>query len=141
MQTHMGDGAADTRLTTALLGLFAAHGTMLAVIGVYGVVAYLVTQRTAELGVRVALGAARGDIFWLVLRSGVSIGLGGVGLGVAGAVAARRLLSRTIYGTTTLDPVLTIAVAVLLFVVIVVAGAIPARRALRVDPVTALRNE
>ncbi len=82
METHMSSQTADTRFTTVLLGLFAGLGTILAVIGTYGVVAYLVAQRTQELGVRLALGASSTDILWLVLRYGLFIGVAGVALGL-----------------------------------------------------------
>ena len=104
MQTHMGSQTADTRFTAVLLGLFAGLGTILAVTGAYGVVAYLVAQRTQELGVRLALGASSTDILWLVLQTGLFIGLAGVALGLAGAMVARRLLQRFLYGVTASDP-------------------------------------
>ena len=141
METHMGAQTADTRFTAVLLGLFAGLGTILAMIGAYGVVAYLVAQRTQELGVRLALGASSRDVLWLVLRSGLLIGLAGVGLGLAGAIAARRLLARFVFGVSASDPYLLIGAAVLLLCVIVIASAVPARRAMRIDPVQALRGE
>ena len=137
MSTH----TADTRFTTLLLSLFAGLGTILAVIGAYGVVAYLVAQRTQELGVRLALGAASNDILWLVLRYGLQIGLAGVGLGLAGAMLVRRFLERLLYGVSVSDPVTLIAASILLLCVVCLASAIPARRAMRIDPVQALRSE
>jgi ABC-type antimicrobial peptide transport system permease subunit len=141
METHLGSQTADTRFTAVLLGLFAGLGTILAVIGAYGVVAYLVAQRTQELGVRLALGAGSRDILWLVLRYGIFIGLAGVALGLAGAMVARRLLARFLYGVSVSDPFTLVGVAVLLLLVVVIASAIPARRAMRIDPVQALRGE
>ncbi|SPE43383.1 conserved membrane hypothetical protein [Candidatus Sulfopaludibacter sp. SbA3] len=141
METHMGSQTADTRFTAVLLGLFAALGTILAVIGAYGVVAYLVAQRAQELGVRIALGAGRTDILWLVVRYGLFIGLAGVALGMAGAMAARRLLARFLYGVAVSDPFTLGCAAILLLLVIIVASAIPARRAMRIDPIQALRGE
>jgi putative ABC transport system permease protein len=141
METHMSSQTADTRFTTVLLGLFAGLGIILAVIGAYGVVAYLVAQRTQELGVRLALGAGSTDILWLVLRYGLFIGLGGVALGLTGAMAARRLLARFVYGVSVSDPFTLWGSAVLLLLVVVVASAVPARRAMRIDPVQALRGE
>ena len=141
METHMSSQSADTRFTTVLLGLFAGLGTILAVIGAYGVVAYLVAQRTQELGVRITLGAGSMDILWLVLRSGLFIGLAGVALGLAGAIAGRRFLARFLYGVSESDPLTLLGAAILLLVVVVVASAVPARRAMRVDPVQALRGE
>jgi putative ABC transport system permease protein len=141
METHMSSQTADRRFTTVVLGLFAGLGTILAVIGAYGVVAYLVAQRTQELGVRLALGARSTDILWLVLRSGLFIGLAGVALGLAGAMVGRRFLARFLYGVSESDPFTLLGAAILLLVVVVVASAVPARRAMRVDPVQALRGE
>ena len=141
MEAHLSAQTADTRSTTLLLGLFAGLGTILAVIGVYGVVAYVVAQRTQEVGVRVALGADSSDILYLVLRYGLSIGLAGVGLGLAGALAARQLLARMLYGVSAGDAWTLAAAAVLLLLVIVAASAVPARRAMQIDPVQALRSE
>jgi predicted permease len=141
MQTHLSSHTADRRLTTVLLGLFAGLGTILAVIGAYGVVAYLVAQRTQELGVRLALGAGSGDILWLVLRYGLFIGLSGVALGIAGAIAGSRFLARFLYGVSESDPLTLVGAAILLLLVVVVASAVPARRAMRIDPVQALRGE
>jgi len=132
---------ADRRFTTLLLGIFAALGLSLALVGVYGVISYLVTQRTAEIGVRMALGASRGDVLWLVLRQSLTTGLVGIALGLIGAWAARQTLARLVFGISTLDlPTYALASALLLLVALA-ASAIPARRALRVDPVAALRSE
>jgi len=141
MATHMSSQTADTRLTTMLLALFAGLGTILAIIGAYGVVAYLVAQRTQELGVRLALGAGSADILWLVLRYGLFIGLTGVGFGVAGAMLVRQFLARLLYGVSESDPLTLIGASVLLLLVVVTASAVPARRAMRIDPVQALRGE
>jgi putative ABC transport system permease protein len=141
METHLSNQTADTRFTAVLVGLFAGLGTILALVGAYGVVAYLVAQRTQELGVRLALGADSTDILWLVLRYGLVIGLAGVALGLAGAMAARRLLARFLYGVAASDPVALLGAAILLLLVVVAASAIPARRAMRIDPVEALRSE
>jgi predicted permease len=141
METQMSSQTADTRFTTVLLGLFAGLGIMLAVIGAYGVVAYLVAQRTQELGVRLALGAASTDILWLVLRYGLFIGLAGVALGLAGAMVAGRFLAGFLYGVSASNPFTLLGAAVLLLLVVAVASAVPARRAMRIDPVQALRGE
>ncbi|HKF41617.1 MAG TPA: ABC transporter permease [Thermoanaerobaculia bacterium] len=140
METHMGTQTADRRFTTVLLGLFAGLGIALALIGAYGVVSYLVAQRTQELGVRLALGAGPGDILWLVLRYGLSIGLAGVALGFAGSFAARRSVSSLLYGIAPSDPWTLAGAAALLLLVVAAASAIPAARALRIDPVAALRG-
>jgi len=141
MTAHMGNQTADTGFTTMLLGLFAGLGIVLAAIGVYGTIAYLVAQRTQEFGVRIAVGASARDILWLVLRSGLSIGLAGVTLGVAGAMMVRQFLAGLLYGASAADPWTLAGAAVLLLLVILAASAVPARRAMRVDPVQALRGE
>ena len=141
METHMSSQTADTRFTTVLLGLFAGLGTILAVIGAYGVVAYLVAQRTQEIGVRLALGAGSTDILWLVLRNGLFMGLAGVAFGVAGSMAGRLFLTRFLFGVSESDPLTLVGAAILLLLIVVLASAIPARRAIRIDPVQALRSE
>ncbi len=141
MERHLADQTADSRFTTVLLGLIAVLGMILAIIGVYGVVSYLVAQRTHELGVRVALGASAADVLWLVLRHGITIGLLGVGLGLAGALAAREILAGMLYDVSASDPWTLGCGSIILLVVVLIATAIPARRAMRVDPVLALRSE
>ncbi len=141
METHMSSQTADTRLATVLLGLFAGLGTILAVIGAYGVVAYLVAQRTQEIGVRLALGAGSTDILWLIVRNGLFMGVAGVALGLGGAAAGRIFLARFLFGVSSSDPVTLFGAAILLLLVIVVASAVPATRAMRIDPVQALRGD
>ncbi|HEY3937571.1 MAG TPA: FtsX-like permease family protein [Bryobacteraceae bacterium] len=141
METHMSNHTADTRLITVLLALFAGLGTILAVIGAYGVVAYLVPQRTQEIGVRLALGASARDILWLILRNGLFLGVAGVAFGLGGAVAVRTFLARFLFGISPSDPATRLGAAVLLLFVVVVASAIPARRAIRIDPAQTLRSE
>jgi putative ABC transport system permease protein len=140
MANHMSNQTADTGFTTMLLSLFAGLGIVLAAIGVYGTIAYLVAQRTQEFGVRVALGASAADILRLVLGYGLSIGVAGVVLGLAGAMLVGRLLAPLLFGISAADPLTIGGAAVLLVLVIVTASAVPARRALRVDPVQALRE-
>jgi putative ABC transport system permease protein len=141
MEAHLGAQTADTRFTTMLLALFAVLGTVLALGGAYGVVAYLVAQRTQEFGVRMALGANSVDILWLVLRHGLSIGMAGVMLGTAGAMLMSQFLARLLYGVSASDPATLAGAAAVLLLVIVTACAVPARRAMRIDPVEALRSE
>jgi putative ABC transport system permease protein len=141
METHMSGQTADTRFTTVLLGLFAGLGTILAAIGAYGVVAYLVAQRTQEIGVRLALGASSADIVWLVSRNGVFMGLAGVMLGLAGALVGRVFLARFLFGVSASDPLTLAGAAIFLLLVVVAASVIPARRAIGIDPVQALRSE
>jgi predicted permease len=129
------------RFETALLGFFALCGLLMAVIGLYGVIAFMAAQRTQEIGVRMALGATRVDILRLIAGEGVRlIALGGV-LGLAAALAAAQLLKSLLYNVGTHDPLVYAAVALLLAVVALMATLIPARAAMRVEPVEALRFE
>jgi len=141
MAAHIGNQTADTGFTTMLLGLFAGLGIVLAAVGVYGTIAYLVAQRTQEFGVRIAVGASAADILWLVLRYALSIGLAGVTLGIAVAMMVRQFLARLLYGVSAADPWTLTGAAVLLLLVILAASAMPARRAMSIDPVQALRSE
>ena len=141
MPGHLSSYTLDARFTTVLLGLFAGLGTILAVIGAYGVVSYLVAQRTHELGVRIALGADAHRILWLVVRQGLSMGLAGIGLGLAGSLAMRQFLARLLYGVSGTDSWTLAGASLLLLLVVTTASAVPGRRAMRIDPVKALRNE
>lgn len=132
---------ASRRLAMTLLSAFAALALILACVGIYGVVSYLVSQRTQEIGVRVALGAQRGDVLRLVIGHGVKMALAGIALGIAAALALTRFLVHQIFGVSAHDPLTFAGVAALLVVVTLAACFIPARRALRVDPIEALRCE
>jgi len=129
------------RFNTVLIALFAALALVLAAVGLYGVVAYSVTQRTHEIGVRVALGARPGDVITMVIRQGVFMMAAGTAIGVGGALAATRVLATLLFGVGTADPATFAAIPVLLAAVWLVACSIPARRATRVDPPAALRTE
>lgn len=129
------------RYTTGLVGGFAASALLLALVGVYGVIAYGVTQRTHEFGVRLALGARSADVFWIILKQGLWLSLVGVGLGVTGGVAASRTIATLLYGTSSTDPLTFVVVTVAVFGTVMLACAIPARRAARLDPIVALRLE
>jgi putative ABC transport system permease protein len=136
-----GDDLSTQRFNTSLLSAFALVALLLAAIGIYGLMAYSVSQRTHEIGIRVALGAQQRDVLRLVLRQGMLLAGFGIVLGLGGAVAATRLLASQLYGVTATDPVTLGSVAVLLGVVALVACWLPARRATRVDPTVALRSE
>jgi putative ABC transport system permease protein len=131
----------ERRLTMQLLTVFAALATLLSAIGIYGVVSYAVSQRTQEVGIRMALGAQRSQVAGMVVAQGLKVALAGVAIGIAGALALTRFLSSQLYGVTATDA-RTFGVACLsLIFVALLACYLPARRASRVDPITALRDE
>jgi ABC-type antimicrobial peptide transport system permease subunit len=129
------------RFLVILLGVFAALALVLASIGIYGVIANVVSQRTHEIGVRVALGAQRRDVLRLVLSRGMLLDFLGVALGLIAAFPLTRLLSNQLFGVSASDPFTFMAVALLLIAIALIACYIPARRAMRVDPLVALRYE
>ena len=130
-----------TRVAAVMLGAFGALALLLAAIGLYGVVAYTVEQRTRELGLRLALGASVRDVIRLVLGQGMRLALTGIVLGAAGAAALARVLGSLLYGVSAIDPLAYIGAALLLVAVALLAHWAPARRATRVNPMTALRSE
>jgi predicted permease len=132
---------AARRLSMLLLSVFAALALVLACVGIYGVISYLVSQRTHEIGVRMALGAERGDVLRLVLGHGARMALVGVAIGVGAALGLTRLMANQLFGVSAYDPLTFAAVALLLMVVAVAACYIPARRAMSVNPMIALRHE
>jgi putative ABC transport system permease protein len=121
--------------------VFAAIALLLAAVGIYGVMAYLVTERTREIGIRVALGAGTRDVLAMVLRRGAMLSLAGIALGIAGSLAATRILRTMLYEVKPEDPATYYAVSLLLAAVALAASYIPARRACAVDAATALRSD
>jgi predicted permease len=141
MQDRLYDSLARQRFASTLLGAFAAFALLLAAVGIYGVMSYLVTQSTHDIGLRVALGARPGDIVGLVVRQGMELAAAGIVAGLAGAAALTRVMSSLLYGVSATDAATFVAVAALLAAVAFLATAIPAMRATRVDPMVALREE
>jgi putative ABC transport system permease protein len=141
MQQLVSDSISRPRFYAVLLGIFAVVAVMLAAVGIYGVMAYSVTRRTREIGIRMALGAARADVLGLVLGQTLGLTVIGITLGLAGAAAFTRYLAGMLFGLTPLDPTTFIAVALVFSAVAMCAALVPARRATNVDPLIALRYE
>jgi putative ABC transport system permease protein len=141
MEQVVSDNMQDTSLQTFLLGVFAGLGLVLAAVGIYGVMAYLVTQRTHEIGIRMALGAQQEDVLRLVIGHGTRLTVLGVVIGIAAALGLTQLLAALLFGVGARDPLTFVVVAALLAAVALAACYIPARRAARVDPMVALRYE
>ena len=141
MTQVMADTVARQRFNTLLLGIFAGLATLLAAVGIFGVMNYSVQLRTREIGLRMALGAQPGRVLMLVLRQGLRLTLIGIGVGLAGALALSRVMSGLLYGVGATDPLTFAAIVVMLGVVALIACYIPARRATRVDPLIALKYE
>jgi ABC-type antimicrobial peptide transport system permease subunit len=124
-----------------MFGAFAAIAVVLAAVGVYGVISYAVSQRTQEIGVRVALGAQRSDVFRLIVGHGMQLGGIGIAIGLVGALGVTRFLRTMLFGVSPFDPASFVGVSALLAAIAILASYIPARRAARVDPVEALRYD
>ena len=141
MNRRLDLSVAPQRLNVVLLATFAFIALVIAAAGIYGIMAQSVTQRTQEIGVRMALGAQLRDVLKMVLRSGLSLALIGIAIGLAGAFFLTRLMTTLLFGVTPTDAFTFASVAVILFVVALIACYIPARRATKVDPLVALRYE
>jgi putative ABC transport system permease protein len=141
LEHHLANLIAEPRLYTLLLAVFGAVALVLASVGIYGVISYSVTERTHEIGVRMALGADARKVVGLIVRQGLMLALIGVALGLGAAVALTRVMSTLLYGIGATDPATFVAVSTLLIGVALGACFVPARRATRVDPMVALRHE
>ena len=141
MEENISTSVSEPRFRTLLLGIFAASALLLSVVGLYGLMAYSVSQRVHEIGIRMALGAQPGDVLRMIIGQGLKLVLIGVGLGLAGSLALSRILAQFLYGVTATDPATFIGVAATLILAAVAACYIPARRAMKVDPMVALRYE
>ncbi len=141
IETKMDETQAGSRILTQVVGFFGSLALLLAAVGIYGVMAYSVSQRSKEIGIRMALGARGSNVLGLVIRQGMGIVMGGMVVGVGGAYALARMLSRFMFGIEASDPVTFAGSFAVLTAVALVACWIPAQRAARVDPVVALRSE
>jgi len=141
LEQVISDSIAPLRFRTLLLGLFAVVALVLATVGIYGVMAYAVMQRTHEIGIRMALGAQLRDVLKLVIGQGMRLALIGIALGLLAASALTRLVKSLLFGVSATDPVTFVIVATLLAGMALLACWLPARRATKVDPMIALRRE
>jgi len=141
MDDFVSASLSPARFTMLLLGAFAGLALLLAVMGIYSVMSYSVSRRTNEIGIRVALGASRGDVLLLIVRQAMLLALIGSAIGIAGALALSRLMASQLYGVRPTDPATFVTLAALLIIVSLVASYLPTRRAMRVEPMAALRYE
>lgn len=141
MDEYVDDALGQTRFALTLIGVFAAMALVLASVGLYGVISYSVRQRTREIGVRIAFGASDRAVVKLIVGHGLLLALGGLGVGLVASFVATRLVSGLLYGVAAADPLTFAGVSVVLVGVATVASYLPARRAIRIDPVVALRDE
>jgi putative ABC transport system permease protein len=141
MDMRVATSVAQRRMQMKVLGAFAAMAVLLEAVGIYGVMSYSVTQRSREIGIRLALGAARRDVTGLLLRQGLTMVAAGIALGLAGALLMTRVLRTLLFGVTPTDPFVFTAIVVLLSATACLATYVPARRAARLDPLVTLRSE
>jgi ABC-type antimicrobial peptide transport system permease subunit len=141
MTTELSENIATPRFQTLLIGVFAGLALALAMVGIYGVMSYVVSQSTNEIGVRMALGASRGNVLRLILAQALGLSLAGLLVGLAGALALTRLMKSMLFMVKPTDPLTLITVSGVLLLVAVAASYIPARRATQVDPLVAMRYE
>jgi putative ABC transport system permease protein len=141
MESSVESGLATSKTAATVAAFFGALALLISSVGLYAVVASRVSERTRELGVRMALGSTPRDVMWLVMRGGARLGVTGLVIGLLGSVVVARLMAALLYGMSPADPLTFALVPVLLAVIVLVATYIPARRAVKLDPVVALRNE
>jgi ABC-type antimicrobial peptide transport system permease subunit len=141
MDEHLSNSVAGRRFQMLLLGVFAGVALVIAMVGIYGVISYAVSGRTREIGIRMALGAQASDVLRMVIWQGMSLALIGVAVGLAVALALTRVMKNLLFEVSATDPATFALIAMLLVVVALIASYIPARRATKVDPLVALRNE
>ena len=141
MDRVVADATAQPRFEMLLLGVFAVIALVLAAVGIYGVISYSVSRRTREIGIRIALGASRTDVLRMVVRQAIVQALAGAAVGLAGALLVSRLMARMLYGVQPTDPITFGGVAIILVLAALFASCVPARRATRIEPMIALRNE
>ena len=141
MEAILAESIARQRFSMLLLGIFAAVAMTLAAVGIYGVMSYSVTQRRNEIGIRIALGAQKMDVLKITVGSGLKLVGLGIALGLVGAFLLTRLMTTLLFGITATDPLTFLSISAVLLSVAILASYIPARRATKVDPLTALRYE